>query len=161
HSNFEQATRSPLIISAPGAKKNVKVDSPTEFVDLYPTLTDLAGLEIPEHVVGTSLSPILTGKTQRVKEFAISQYHRWNDVMGYALRTDRYRYVEWHGENYRSYKPYEEENIVGRELYDYKEDPNETQNLVNKESYSEVENNLKEKLKKFLQQRSSQSLESE
>lgn len=91
HSNFEQATRAPLIFSAPDTKQGIKNSSPVEFVDIYPTLCDLAGIEIPAFTDGTSLKPIMTGNAAKVKEFAISQYPRGNNRMGYSLRTERYR----------------------------------------------------------------------
>ena len=50
--------------------------------------------------------------------------------MGYSIRTDKYRYTEWHDNNYRSYDLYKEENIIARELYDYEKDPLETKNWV-------------------------------
>ena len=90
HSNFEQATRSPLIIVDPETKKNNFNSSPTEFIDVFPTLVELSGLKSPDHLQGKSLVTLLNGKS-KVKDYAISQYPRGN-VMGYALRNDRYRY---------------------------------------------------------------------
>lgn len=147
HSNFEQATRIPLLFAGPGVQKNKKVATPVELVDVFPTLFDLAGVKIP-NVDGKSLVPLLdkSSKTNIDIDYAVSQYHRMKDKMGYSLRTERYRYTEWHGASYRSYKKYNANNIVGRELYDYKTDPNETKNLVNDKAYSSVVGELKSKL---------------
>ena len=59
HSNFEQATRSPLMIYVPDGNKTVKVSLPTEFVDLFPTLCELSGVPIPENLDGKSLVPFI------------------------------------------------------------------------------------------------------
>ncbi|MFC2109184.1 sulfatase [Bacteroidota bacterium] len=147
HSNFEQATRIPLLFAGPGVQKNKKVATPVELVDVFPTLFDLAGVKIP-NVDGKSLVPLLdkSSKTTIDVDYAVSQYHRMKDKMGYSLRTERYRYTEWHGASYRSYKKYNTKNIVGRELYDYETDPNETKNLVDDKSYSAIVTELKSKL---------------
>ena len=124
HSNFEQATRSPLIIVDPETKKNNFNSSPTEFIDVFPTLVELSGLKSPDHLQGKSLVTLLNGKS-KVKDYAISQYPRGN-VMGYALRNDRYRYVAWYKNRYSI----NEQDIIIKELYDYKSDPDETVNIV-------------------------------
>ncbi|NGP78094.1 DUF4976 domain-containing protein [Balneolaceae bacterium YR4-1] len=143
-----------MIISAPGVESNIKVDSPTEFVDLFPTLTDLSNIETPQSLDGKSLVPVMNGDKERVKDFAISQYRRGKHRMGYALRNDRYRYVEWHKNDYRSYKPYKNRNIVARELYDYKKDPLESINVVESEDYQDTAKKLKKQLKDFLTEKS-------
>lgn len=138
HSNFEQATRSPLIIVDPDTKSNNFSSSPVEFIDVFPTLTELTGLDIPESLQGSSLLPILKGKSKRIKDYAVSQYPRGN-VMGYALRNERYRYVAW----YKNRSTVEEDVII-KELYDYKNDPNETVNIVG------IERELSEQFQKTL-----------
>ena len=70
-----------------------------EFIDVFPTLVELTGHDLPESLQGSSLSPILKGKSKRVKDFAVSQYPRGN-VMGYAMRNERYRYVAWYKNRY-------------------------------------------------------------
>lgn len=75
HSTYEQATRSPLIISAPGIKAG-KSSSPTEHLDIFPTLCQLAGLPVPKDLDGVSLTPVMRNNKVSVKEFAMSQYPR-------------------------------------------------------------------------------------
>lgn len=156
HSNFEQATRIPLYFAGPGVSQNRVVEKqPVELVDVFPTLFDLAGVAQPEGLSGKSLEPLLdeSPKTGIDRDYAISQYHRRKDVMGYTIRTARYRYTEWHEDHYRSYKPYQESNIIGVELYDYQEDPNETRNLAMDESaYGEVIHEMKSKLHNHLKE---------
>jgi len=123
HTNFEVATRSPLIVSAPGMKGGQSSNALTEFVDIYPSLCELAGLPIPDGLEGTSFVPLLTDPARPWKQAAFSQYPRAN-YMGYTMRTDRYRYTEWRWR--RKGKPKE----TLRELYDHKLDPDENVNIA-------------------------------
>ena len=118
HSNFEQATRSPLIIYDPSIKKQIQVTSPTEFVDIFPTLCEASGLEIPSNLDGVSLLPLVKGEQLSVKPFAVSQYTNSNKT-GYSFRTDRYRYTVWI-EDKKSTDPIFQTDIFAEELYDYK-----------------------------------------
>jgi len=97
--NYEIDTRVPLIIRSPGAKSNGKSTSAlVELIDLYPTLCDLTNLPAPEELEGQSLLPLLEDPSATVKPAAISQFTRRlrkQHLMGYALRTQQYRYVEW------------------------------------------------------------------
>ncbi len=149
HSNFEQATRIPLMFAGPGVEKNKKSNHPVELVDVFPTLFDLAGVPNSKQTEGKSLVPLLDNdkKTTIEQDYAISQYKRRKDVMGYSLRTERYRYTEWHEGDYRSFKKYNDKNIMGIELYDYEKDPLETQNFADDPAYAKVVAELKEKLK--------------
>lgn len=149
HSNFEQATFTPMIISDPDSKKGIVCESPTELLDVFPTLCDLTSLEQPETLQGKSLQPILSGKAERVKDFALSQYPR-GGRMGYALRNERYRYVEWLEMDYRQSAPYSAENIVAVELYDYENDPLETISLQDDPAYKSVRSELHHQLSNFL-----------
>ena len=151
HSNFEQATRSPLIIVDPDIEGGKYITSPVEFVDIFPTLCELAGLTIPDSLAGTSLVPILKGETDRVKQFAVSQYHRNGTKEGYTIRTDRYRYTEWVDINYRQgILPYSENIVIDRELYDYQTDPMETVSLINDPAYKNVLDSMHTMLSAFL-----------
>ncbi len=124
HTNFEEATRAPLIISVPGQKhQGAKPEALAEFVDIYPTLCDLAGLPVPRDLEGTSLVPIIEHPNRPWKRAAFSQYPRPDGVMGYSMRTDRYRYTEW-------VKRGSGEPPVGVELYDYKTDPQGNVNIA-------------------------------
>ncbi|MHC4995822.1 MAG: sulfatase/phosphatase domain-containing protein, partial [Planctomycetota bacterium] len=124
--NYEIDTRSPLIIRAPHAKANGRsTDALVEFIDIFPTLCELAGLPIPEHLEGVSLVPLLEDPENTVKDAAFSQFPRRHDrgeYHGYTIRTDRYRYVEW------------VDTRTGRthatELYDHRNDPDENTNVA-------------------------------
>ena len=125
---FENATRVPLIISAPSSEnKGVKSISPVELIDLYPTLMDLTNINIPEHVVGKSLQPIMKNINASVRESALTRWRK-----GYSIKTKRYRLTKW-GSN----------GELGYELYDHKNDKNELINLASNKDYSEVMDSLK------------------
>ena len=130
HSNFEQAVRAPLIIAAPSQKaKGQHAEAPTAFVDIFPTLCELAGLPIPPEVQGKSLVPMLNDPRASVREAALGQYPRnmdGNSVMGYTLRNKRYRYVKWIMMDY--YQGERSGPLVATELYDFQHDPYETVN---------------------------------
>ena len=150
HSNFEQATRAPLIFAAPDTKKGIKNGSPVEFIDIYPTLCDLAGIEIPNFTDGVSLKPIMTGEKEKVKAYAISQYPRGNKRMGYSLRNERYRYTAWYGIEFRKGEKATKDKLIAEELYDYKTDPDETKNRAEDKDYAKIRNELSKRLTQFL-----------
>ena len=123
HTNFEIDTQAPLILSTPGTVgKALRTSALIEFVDMYPTLADLAGLPIPAHCEGTSFAPLLTDPKQPWKRAAFSQYPRGGGVMGYTIRTDRFRYTEWLRRS--------SGEILARELYDHETDPQENINAA-------------------------------
>ncbi len=124
--NYEIDTRSPLIIAAPGAKANGQTsDALVEFLDIYPTLCELAGLPLPDHLEGKSMAPLLDDPNQPWKTAAFSQFprrHQGRNYAGYAMRTDRYRYVEWIDRRTR--------DVVATELYDHMSDSAENTNIA-------------------------------
>jgi arylsulfatase A-like enzyme len=124
--NYEIDTRAPLIIRAPGAKANGRQSQAlVEFVDIYPTLCDLAGLPAPQTLQGASLRPLLEDASGSAKTAAFSQFprrHEGVEYMGYTMRTDRYRYVEW--QDRRTHE------VRFTELYDHRADPLENENIA-------------------------------
>ena len=130
HSNVENDVNAPLIFSAPGMKNAGKhTDALSEFVDIYPTLCDLAGIPLPGHLEGTSLKPVLDDPNRAWKPAAFSQYPRPANksengpLMGYTMRTDRYRFTVWEGRTDHS-------RVDATELYDHFTDPQENTNLA-------------------------------
>ena len=107
--------------------KGSKSISPVELIDIYPTLMDLTGIEIPKHAVGKSLKPILENKDFSIRG---SSFTKWRN--GYSIKTKRYRITKW-GEN----------GELGYELYDHKYDKNELNNLAFHNEYGEVMDSLK------------------
>ena len=124
--NYEIDTRVPLILSAPGMKTaGQQTESLAELLDLFPTLCELTGIERPEFVDGESLAPLLSDATAEVRSCAASQYFRRagdREYMGYAIRTRRYRFVEW--------RDFGSGEVTARELYDHEADPREQSNCI-------------------------------
>jgi iduronate 2-sulfatase len=126
-----------MIIAAPGMKQKVKSSSFAEFVDIFPTLADLCGLEIPQQLHGRSLVPVLANPEESVRDHAFSIWpsyrgNRTNKekaILGYSVRTDYYRYTEWI--NVHSGE------LLDRELYDHLNDPAENKNVISNERYAE------------------------
>ena len=97
-----------------------------EYVDLYPTFCDLAGLKRPEPTIdndgsrfnlhGTSLVPLMKNPDKQWKQAVFSRYH-----YGDTIRTDRYTYTEYVDDN---------DNVIGRMLYDHVKDPHENYNIA-------------------------------
>lgn len=172
--NYEIATRVPLILWTPDMPKRTRgksTDALVELVDMYPTLCDLAGLDKPAHLEGHSFAPLLDNPAQAWKQAAFSQFpnpalREWaanplspgmretyfgpliqeveariiaqqkedwdrdlfeNHLMGYTMRTDRYRLVLWKDYRHPEAKP------IFVELYDHQGDPAETVNIAEKE----------------------------
>ncbi len=121
HTNYEQAARIPLIVAGPGVTQaGVKTGALAETVDIYPTLCELAGLPAPEGLDGVSFAPVLEDPTAATKEAVFHAYPR-SQRMGRAVRTARYRLVEWK-------KIGDPADTAELELYDYEADPEETKN---------------------------------
>ena len=169
--NYEIATRVPLIISTPNmsaAIRGKKTNALVELVDMYPTLCDLAGVSLPAHLEGQSFAPLLSDPGRDWKKAVFSQFptpalrewaanplskgmretsfgplieeveesikaqqgDKWNRdlfenrLMGYAMRTDNYRFVVWKDYTDPEAKP------IFFELYDHQKDPSETINIA-------------------------------
>ena len=151
HDNYEQATKAPLIIASPAFKGDQKAQGLSEFVDIFPTLTEMAGLKTPSDLAGKSLVPVLKNPKIELKSFTQSQYPRKGDkMMGYTIRTKRYRYVAWYEQNYRSTIISSTAKPVAVELYDYEKDALETENLASKTAYKAVLKDHEKLMSEFL-----------
>ncbi|TNJ42394.1 sulfatase [Tamlana fucoidanivorans] len=183
--NYEIATRVPLMIWTPDMPKGSRgktSEALVELVDMYPTLCELAGLELPSHLEGQSFMPLLDNPEKKWKKAVFSQFpnpalrewaanplsqgmretyfgplieeveakikkqqgDKWNRdlfekrLMGYGMRTDKYRAVIW-----KDYINPEKEPVFV-ELFDHENDPKETKNIA--EDYPDV---VKELINQF------------
>lgn len=182
--NYEIATRVPLMIWSPKMQsRGESTPALVELVDIYPTLCELAGLPIPDHVEGQSFAPLMDDPTRPWKKAAFSQFpnpalrewaanplspgmrrtffgplikkverriiqqqgSNWNrelfeeHLMGYAMRTNRYRLVVWRDHRRAAAEP------LFIELYDHQNDPNETKNVA--DAHPGVVSRLMEQMK--------------
>ena len=169
--NYEIATRVPMMIwspDMPAENRGKSTDALVELIDMYPTLCEMAGLNLPAHLEGQSFAPLLKNPEKAWKKAAFTVYpnpalrewaanplspemretyfgplieeveanirkqqgEKWdkdlfeNNLMGYAMRTDRYRLVVWKDRT----KP--EAAPIDIELYDHQTDPAETINVA-------------------------------
>ncbi|TGV01878.1 sulfatase [Flavivirga rizhaonensis] len=169
--NYEIATRVPMMIWTPDMPKGSQgktTDALVELIDMYPTLTDLAGLKTPKHIEGTSFKRLIENPQTEWKAAAFSQFpspalrewgafpirqamretyfgplleeveeriieqqgEKWdrnlfeNNLMGYAMRTEGYRFIVWKDRTNPEKEP------IFKELYDHKTDPLETINIA-------------------------------
>jgi iduronate 2-sulfatase len=141
--NWEMATRVPLLISVPNQESRGRTtDALVEFVDIYPSLAELCHLPLPPKLEGTSFVPLVQDPNRPWKTAAFSVYTKTTPELGKgigrAIRTDRYRLVEWTG-------PAASQPIY--ELYDHRSDPQENVNIANlsenKQLVAELANQLK------------------
>lgn len=145
HTPFEVDAHVPLIFSFPEKKyAGKRITKLAEFVDIYPTLCAAAGLDLPEHLEGDNLLPIIKNSDADWKDMAITQWPRdprgnHNKVItGYSLKTGNYRYIEWTRNKTGE--------ILERELYDHSKDPKENENIANYEDNKELVAALSKKL---------------
>jgi iduronate 2-sulfatase len=127
HTNYEQATRIPVVVVDPrSGAKGAKTKSMIESVDIFPTLAELAGQQSPTKIDGKSFASVIKDPTKSARDHVINVYPRSpkgkGETLGRAIRTARYRLVEW--------KPFDNATDVEFELYDYQDDPLETRNLA-------------------------------
>lgn len=127
NSNSENDTRAPLLLAVPGMKHaGARTDGIVEFVDIYPTLSTLAGLPLPRHLEGVSFAPLLDDPLRPWKRAAFSQFPRLVDgraLMGYSMRTDHHRLTVWVDRG-------DSAKIEAVELYDHAIDPQENVNIA-------------------------------
>lgn len=124
---WEESTRIPFIVVAPGVTTpGSQTDRAVSLMDLYPTLTALAGLETPGHVEGASLVPLLRDQDAPWEHVALSTF----GFMNHAVRSDRYRYIRY--------------SDGSEELYDHETDPQEWINLAADPDFSDIKSGLAE-----------------
>ncbi len=134
HTNFEVATRAPLLIVAPGVAGGQVSHRLVEFIDIYPTLCELADVPQPGHLQGKSLRRLLEDPHAEHKQ-AVYTRHGGGD----AVRTERYRYMEMRSRGGQG-------NLQGVGLFDLEMDAQENQNVAENAAYAEVRKGLQSML---------------
>lgn len=146
HTQFELDNHVPLLIKTPGqTKTGINSDAFVEFVDMYPTLCELAGLETPAHLQGKSFAPVIDNPEREWKEGTISYWPmERNDpeevVIGFTIKTDRYRYTEWIKTS--------TDELMAIDLFDHQTDPDENSSIANNPENEEVMKKLSKLLDK-------------
>jgi arylsulfatase A-like enzyme len=131
---WEEATRVPLLLKAPGVTKaGSRTIQPVSLLDIYPTLVELAGFEVPEHCDGVSLVPLVENPEAKRDHSALTSFkfnraaaiYRDNPIVGHSLTGTNFRYIYY-------------QNKGLEELYDHQKDPNEYVNVAYQKQYSDV-----------------------
>lgn len=133
----EESARTPLIIKVPG-KKPAVCSSFAELIDLYPTVSELAGLQVSEHLQGKSLVPTLDNSGHKVRDMAFSVTQGGKTFL---LRDENWAYIQ-----------YNEDASLGIELFDMNNDPKQFTNLAHYPKYAGVVDDFKAKLKAKLKE---------
>ena len=131
HSTFNEAVKIPFLISSPNHQKNVTTDSFTELVDVYPTLCEIANIEVPEYIDGVSLVPVLTDPSISIKTEVYTRYKQ-----GEAVIDKDYSYTEFYNGN----------TYIGNMLYDLNNDPKQNVDISGDTNNAALVKNYREKL---------------
>ena len=127
----DESARIPLIVSGPGIK-TAETTALAQQIDIYPTLAELCGLEVPKHVQGKSLASVIANPKHEVHQAVYC-----TNKKGHLLRTDRWAYLSWRDGS--------------AELYDMNQDPQQFTNLAQQEEHAATIAKLSESLGKKLQ----------
>ena len=133
HCNFETSLRAPLLIKAPGLPAGQRTEALTEFIDIYPTLCDLAQLPEPGYLDGQSLVPVLSQSNTVGKEYVFSKFFD-----GFTVKNNHYRYTEWSEDD---------GEVYARMLYDHQQDSLENVNIVDQPENKEIVRELQKQLR--------------
>ncbi|MFN3193761.1 MAG: sulfatase [Aureliella sp.] len=120
---WEQTTHIPFIVNGPKVEAGSKCDQPVSLIDVYPSLVDFAGLEVPSWLDGVSVKPQLLNPNA-TRGPAISSYGGGNT----SVRTQHWRYIR-----------YEDGS---EELYDHRVDSNEWTNLASDPVHQKIKQSL-------------------
>jgi arylsulfatase A-like enzyme len=132
HANFDLTMKAPLMVRVPGMAGGTETSAITEFIDIYPTLVDLAGLPHPVHLDGRSFVEELQAPDHFHKDYAYSRYHN-----GESIITNSFIYSQWRNAD---------SQVYAEMLYDHRIDPGETRNVVEEIEYAQVVEDMKDKL---------------
>jgi arylsulfatase A-like enzyme len=139
---YEEGIRNPLIVRyPPRVSAGLRPEGLVSTVDLAPTVLDLAGAPIGDHVQGASFVPLLDGSADGWRESVLVEFYTYENPfphlvdMDYRLvRTDRYKYIHW------------VQHPEMDELYDLESDPYETDNRVDDPALTTVRADLRREL---------------
>ncbi len=119
---YQATMHVPLIVRLPGAKRGIHVSDQASVLDIFPTVLDALHLPLPDNIQGFSLTKSLTGRgriparTPYLESIYANASYGWAEVS--AIRTPHWKYI----------------SLPSPELYDMDSDPNESVNLVNRDT---------------------------
>lgn len=147
---YEESFRTPLLISYPPLiKAGSQSDELVQNIDLAPTFLDIAGVDVPKELPGSSLVKLF--KNGSSSNWRNELYYHFYDYPAvgnvrkhYGIRTNRYKLIHWYGEGAGN-----DENIDYWELFDLKKDPTEINNVINNKRYLSKQKTLRRRLQKL------------
>ena len=145
HCSYELGPHAPLIVKVPWEKSAKKTEALIEFIDIYPSLCEIAGLPKPFHLQGKSFVPLMTDPDQPWKEAVFYKTGHSPKQAGETILTKTHAYTEW----YDSHKgePY------ARMLFDHRVDPEENVNVAELHENKDIVKTLREKLHAHMKER--------
>ncbi|RPG55818.1 MAG: DUF4976 domain-containing protein [Flavobacteriales bacterium TMED235] len=117
---YDHSVRVPLIISGPGIKNGVFSESLVYLNDIFPTITDLIGIEKPRTIDGLSLLPILNDPNTSIRNSVFLMYKNFQR----GIRTRNWKLIKYLVDGKKT-----------TQLFEIKKDPLETNNLANDPKY--------------------------
>jgi iduronate 2-sulfatase len=147
HNTLNNALKAPFILRAPGHPEGIRSSALVEYLDLYPTLVELAGLALPDGLEGRSLTPLLNNPGQPWRESIVFYWNdrkledgKWRLVDAIAIKTDRFLYTEWR----------ESGKIIDHMLFDHEQDPLESVNIADEPKSQPTIRHLHDLIEEFL-----------
>lgn len=134
HCNYETSLHTPMIVSVPGSKQVKSTSEIVEYVDIYPTLCELAGLDLPEHLQGNSFRDLLFDADAKSDGVAVSQWYA-----GVTTIRENWFYTEWINDS---------DSAFARMLYDHEVDPDENVNVSGQEGNALVIDELSAEMRR-------------
>lgn len=134
HCNFETSLHTPLIVKVPGMEQVKASSQIVEYVDIYPTLCELAGLDLPGHLEGASFASLLSDPEATTDGVAVCQWYE-----GVTTIRDSWFYTEWIDDADSAYT---------RMLYDHRTDPGENVNISEEEAHAGIIENLSAEMRR-------------
>jgi len=143
---YEEAVKTPLLMRYPQLiKPGRKSDGLVVSIDLAPTILEVADVEIPNHIQGTSLTPLLKGQADEVHDSILIEFYShenpfpWTASLDYRIvRKGKYKYIRW--------LRFEDQ----AELYDLETDPYELNNLVNSPNMTSIIQEMKSEMRQLV-----------
>jgi N-acetylglucosamine-6-sulfatase len=142
---YEESAKVPFLVYCPEVFAGGKVVSKlVQNVDVAPTILTAAGLQAPSNMPGKSFLPLLKGDSTNWRDKIFYEYFWEYDFpmtpTVFGVRSDKYKYIRYYG------------IWDTNELYDLEKDPGETTNLIDKEEYSQIAQELATELFNWLEQ---------
>ncbi len=134
HCNFETSLHTPLILKVPGTRQVASNAEIVEYVDIYPTLCELAGLDLPAHLQGKSFMDLLFDQEAKSDGVAICQWYA-----GITTIREHWFYTEWVND---------QDSAYARMLYDHRVDPGENVNISEREENGPVISDLSAEMRR-------------